>query len=194
VQALLNRPRRVNSIIVKLPDPYTAEDFSKLVEARSSYKTVSWQEASEDLRNTLKIRNTIMYTVVSAVLVVAAFGIYNVISTVVMEKHRDIAILKSMGFRAADVKQIFLVQGVLLGIVGCLLGVPCGMAFMFGLMQIRFKPPGSSAPINMPVDWSLQQFAIAIAFAMAASILAAYLPARKAARVQPVEILRGGAW
>ena len=58
--------------------------------------------------STLPTRNIIMYTVVAAVLVVAAFGIYNVISTVVLEKQRDIAILKSMGFRARDIRSIFL--------------------------------------------------------------------------------------
>ena len=68
--------------------------------------------------NTLKVRNIIMYTVVSAVLLVAAFGIYNVISTVVMEKHRDIAILKSMGFDERDIERIFLLQGMIVGVVG----------------------------------------------------------------------------
>ena len=108
VQALLNRPNRINSIIIKLDDPYQARNVAADIESRVGYKSQSWQEASEDLLNTLVIRNTIMYTVVSAVLVVAAFGIYNVISTVVLEKQRDIAILKSMGFYARDIQRIFL--------------------------------------------------------------------------------------
>jgi lipoprotein-releasing system permease protein len=192
VQSMLNRPKRANRIIVKLDDPYQAREIAAQIEGRIGYKSVSWQEASEDLMNTLSIRNTIMYTVVSAVLVVAAFGIYNVISTVVLEKQRDISILKSMGFTAGDVRQIFLTQGVLLGIAGCLAGIPLGCALMLGMMQIRFTPPGATEEISMPVDWTAPQFFIAIAFAMAASILAAYLPARKAAKVQPVDILRGG--
>jgi lipoprotein-releasing system permease protein len=192
VQALLNRPDRVNTIIVKLPDPSRARDVAADVERRAGYKSVSWQEASEDLMSTLAIRNAIMYTVVSAVLVVAAFGIYNVISTVVLEKQRDIAILKSMGFYGRDVRRIFLVQGILLGLSGSLLGVPLGCAIMAGLMQVSLKPPGSSEKVQMPIDWSLGQFAVAIAFAMTAAALAALLPARKAARVQPVDILRGG--
>lgn len=192
VQALLGRSNRANTIIMKVANPKDAQGLAERIEARIGYKTVSWQEASEDLMKTLAIRNTIMYTVVSAVLLVAAFGIYNVISTVVMEKHRDIAILKSMGFYAADVQKIFLIQGVLLGIAGSLAGLPLGMAFMAGLMQIRFKPPGATETINMPIDWSAPQFLIATAFAMVAAILAAFLPARKGAKVQPVDILRGG--
>ena len=192
VQSLLNRVNRANSIIIKLDNPENAQVFAQQLEAKIGYKSVSWQEATEDLLNTLVIRNIIMYSVVSAVLIVAAFGIYNIISTVAMEKHRDIAILKSMGFRAHDIKQIFLIQGVILGLTGLCAGLPLGCALMVGLMQISFRPPGATEPINMPLDWSAPQFLIAAAFALFAAILASWLPARKAAQVLPVDILRGG--
>ena len=192
MQALMNRPHRANSIIVKLPDPYRARAIAADLESRFSYKSISWQEASEDIMSTLAIRNIIMYSVVSSVLIVAAFGIYNVISTVVMEKHRDIAILKSMGFLARDIQRIFVIQGLVLGIVGSLLGLPLGSALMYALMQVEFKPPGSTEPIVMPLDWGWLQFAFASGFALSAALIAAYLPARKGSRVQPVDILRGG--
>jgi lipoprotein-releasing system permease protein len=192
VQSLLDRPNRINSILIKLADPQTALDKSKDIEKVIGYKAESWQEQSEDLMNTLSIRNKIMYTVVSAVLIVAAFGIYNVISTVVMEKHRDIAILKSIGFQSSDIRRIFLIQGVLLGIAGNLLGLPLGILFMKGMSQIRFKPPGSSDVISMPISWGWEQFAIAALFAVSAAIMAAYLPARKGAKLLPVDVLRGG--
>lgn len=192
MQVLMNRPHRANTIIVKLPDPYRASAIAADLEGRFSYKSVSWQEASQDLMSTLAIRNIIMYSVVSSVLIVAAFGIYNVISTVVMEKHRDIAILKSMGFLARDIQRIFIIQGLILGIIGSLLGLPLGSALMYALMQIEFKPPGSTQPMMMPLDWGWMQFAIASGFALGAALFAAFLPSRKGARVQPVDILRGG--
>ncbi len=192
VQALLNRPNRVNTIVIKLADPYQARAVAAQIESTIGYKSVSWQEATEDLMSTLTIRNIIMYTVVSAVLVVAAFGIYNVISTVVHEKQRDIAILKSMGFHAGDIQQIFLTQGLILGVVGSVLGLTLGAVLMFALTQVRLKYPGSTDPVQMPIDWGWLQFAIAASFAMVAALFAAFLPARKGARVHPVEILRGG--
>lgn len=192
VQALTDRSNRANTIIIKLDKPERARGFAERLESRIGYKAVSWQEASEDITSTLVIRNIIMYSVVSAVLIVAAFGIYNIISTVVMEKHRDIAILKSMGFRAGDIKEIFLIQGALLGFAGLAAGLPLGCGLMFALMQVRFKPPGLTEEISMPLDWSMPQFLIAGAFAFFAALLASYLPARKAAQVLPVEILRGG--
>jgi lipoprotein-releasing system permease protein len=192
VQSLLDRPNRINSILIKMDDAQMALSKSKEIEAIIGYKAESWQEQSADLMNTLSIRNKIMYTVVSAVLIVAAFGIYNVISTVVMEKHRDIAILKSMGFQSSDIRRIFLIQGLLLGIAGNLIGLPIGTMMMKALSGIEFKPPGSSDIISMPVSWGWEQFAIAGAFALTASILAAYLPARKGAQLMPVDVLRGG--
>ena len=190
-QSLLSKPNIVNSIIIKITTPYEAEDLGNEIEKHIGYKNISWQENSRDLMNTINIRNKILFTVVSAVLVVAAFGIYNVIFTVVMEKRRDIAILKSVGFYSNQIQYIFVIQGVILGIAGCCLGIPLGCIFIFGLSGIKMKPPGSTGVIQMPVDWGLMQFVIACAFAIIASVLAAYLPARKAAKVEPVEILRG---
>lgn len=190
-QALMNRPNRINSIIIKIPEPKQALEVAAQIEREVGYKSISWQEASEDLMNTLHIRNTILFTVVSAVLVVAAFGIYNVISTVVLEKQKDISILKSMGFYASDIKRIFLIQGIILGSVGCAVGIPLGCAIMLGMMQLHLKPPGASESIQFPMDWSSNQFVIAATFAMSAAVIAAYLPARKAAHVQPIDILRG---
>jgi lipoprotein-releasing system permease protein len=117
-----------------------------------------------------------------------------VISTVVMEKYRDIAILKSVGFQSSDIKFIFLVQGLILGLLGCIIGLPLGMVFMKLLMLVKFKPPGANEIVSMPVDWGITQFLIAICFALGSSLLAAYLPAQKASQVKPVDILRGGAW
>lgn len=191
VQAMMDRPDRANSIIVKLDDAQQARDVARQIEARIGYKSVSWQEMSEDLMNTLMVRNIIMYTVVSAVLVVAAFGVYNIISTIVLEKLREIAILKSMGFYGRDIRIIFLIQGALLGLAGVVTGLPLGSAFMLMLSRITFHPSGMDE-IKMPLDWSIPQFLIAAAFAMGASLLASWLPARKGASVEPVNILRGG--
>ena len=192
VQALLNRPSRANSVIVKLDDPRQARAVARRLEDRIAYKSVSWQESFEDLMNTLAIRNIIMYSVVSAVLVVAAFGIFNVISTVVLEKRREIAILKSIGFTAADIRRVFLIQGLWLGLAGVAFGLPLGCGLMAILGRLRLKPPGVTAPINLPIDWSPQQFVLAGGFALAAALFASWLPARRGARVMPVEILRGG--
>ena len=193
VQALMNRPNAANMIVVRLDDAYRARDVAALIERSTGYKSVSWQEASKDLLDALAVRNVIMYTVVGAILLVACFGIYNVISTVVLEKTRDIAILKSMGFHARDVRRIFVIEGAIIGLGGSLLGMLFGSGLMRAMEQVEIRPPGATEPINLPVYWGADQFALAAAFAVGSAVIAAWLPARKGGRVQPVDILRGAA-
>jgi lipoprotein-releasing system permease protein len=191
-QALFGRADRANTLVIQLGDPYAARDMAALIESRVGYRSVSWQEASEDLMAVLQIRNLIMYSVVAAILVVASFGIFNVIFTVAMEKRRDIAILKSLGFHARDVRRIFLAEGMAIGAAGSLLGIGIGYALMAFLATIEIHPPGSSERVTLPIYWGVDQLLLAVFFAVLSSAGAAYLPARKAGRVNPVDILRGG--
>ena len=191
VQGMLDRPNRVNRFILQLDDPYAAREVASVIEQQVGYKTVSWLEASQDLMSVLLVRNLIMYSVVAAILVVAAFGIYNTISTIVMEKTHDIAILKSMGFHARDIRRIFLIEGILLGLMGSLMGLVLGLGLMALLGQVEIKPPGASDLVFLPIYWGYDQYLIALSFALLSAVGAAYLPARKAGRVHPVVILRG---
>ena len=191
VQNLLERPNVANRLILKLQDPQRSAVVAHQIERELGYKTQSWQEASQDLMNLVLIRNLIMYSVVSAILLVASFGIYNVISTVVLEKTKDIAILKSIGFEARDIERIFLIEGAILGLIGSIFGSLLGLTLMYGLSRIAIKSPFNTTSAFLPIDWSTDQILIAIAFAMLSALFAAWLPARKGGRVRPVDILRG---
>ena len=191
VQNLLERPNVANRFILKLQDPQQSAVVAHQIERELGYKTQSWQEASQDLMNLVLIRNLIMYSVVSAILLVASFGIYNVISTVVLEKTKDIAILKSIGFEARDIERIFLIEGAILGLIGSISGSVLGVTLMYGLSRIAIKSPFNTTSAFLPIDWSSDQILIAIAFAMLSALFAAWLPARKGGRVRPVDILRG---
>jgi len=192
-QALLGRENRVNRVIIQLADPYDARSVAQTIEAATGYKSVSWVEASEDILSLLLVRNVIMFSVVSAILVVAAFGIYNTISTIVMEKTRDIAIMKAMGFHARDLKRIFLLEGLIVGVLGSGLGVLLGLVLMRVLGEVAIRPPGVSEVVHLPIWWGAEQYALAILFAMLSCLAASYLPARRAGSVHPVDILRGAA-
>jgi lipoprotein-releasing system permease protein len=190
-QALFGRMDRANRLVIQLDDPYAARAVAAVIESNVGYRAESWQEASQSLMSVLLIRNIIMYSVVSAILVVASFGIFNVISTVVMEKRRDIAILKSIGFHARDVRRIFLAEGVAIGVVGSVLGVGLGYALMALLAVVKIQPPGLTDAVNLPIYWGVDQLLLAALFAVLSAAGASYFPARKAGRVHPVDILRG---
>ena len=102
---------------------------------------MSWQEAHEDLLSTFVIRNIIMYTVVGAILLVASFGTYNIISTITHEKARDIAIMKSLGLSERTVRTIFVVEALIIGLAGGLVGFVLGYLLCLALGSIEFKSP-----------------------------------------------------
>ena len=92
-QILAQQTGLVNELHVRVTNPMMAKEVAERIERESGYKSVPWQEAHEDLLSAFVVRNIIMYTVVGAILLVASFGTYNIISTITHEKTRDIAIL-----------------------------------------------------------------------------------------------------
>jgi lipoprotein-releasing system permease protein len=99
--------------------------------------------------------------------------------------------MKSMGFHARDVRAVFLLEGFIVGTVGSVIGLAFGVGLMKVLSEVSLKPPGATERINLPVWWGPEQYALAAAFALVSCLVAAYLPARRAGRVHPVDILRG---
>lgn len=190
-QILAQQIGLVNEIRVRVGDPMAATTVADRIERETGYKSVAWQEAHEDLLSAFVIRNIIMYTVVGAILLVASFGTYNIISTITYEKTRDIAILKSLGLSEATVRRIFLLEGLLIGIAGALLGWMLGQALTRLLGTIEFKISGITDLTRLPLAYSLSHYLVAGAVALASSLVAGFFPARKAASVHPVDIIRG---
>jgi lipoprotein-releasing system permease protein len=192
-QVLQNRPNVINQILLRLDDVRQAEPLARQIEARFGDRTESWEEQNQNILTVFVIQNAIMYSVVGAILLVAAFGIYNIISTVVFEKTRDIAILKSLGFTEGDIQRLFLVQGIIAGILGAIVGCALGALMVEALAQIRFgiETPAGNDRFILSRDWRV--YVAASLFAVAAAGIAAVIPARRASRLDPVQVVRGAA-
>ena len=192
-QILQDRPNVVNQILLRLADVTQAEPLARQIERRFGDRSESWEEQNRNVLTVFIIQNAIMYSVTGAILLVAAFGIYNIISTVVFEKTRDIAILKSLGFTELDIQFLFLVQGLVAGILGALLGCMLGQLMIEALAQVRFQTetPAGNDRFLLAHDWRI--FMIASGFAILAAGIAAVVPARRAARLDPVQTIRGAA-
>jgi lipoprotein-releasing system permease protein len=195
VQALLGRINIVNQIRIKLADVAQAEPLARRLEARIGYRSESWEETNRNILSLLVIQNAIMFSIVGAILLVAAFGIYNIISTVVYEKTRDIAILKSLGFGQGDIQTIFLIEGVIVGTLGAVVGAGVGWCLVELLGQIRFAEAGGmmSGRNRFILARETWPYLAGAGFALLASAVAALIPARRAARLNPVDIVRGAA-
>jgi lipoprotein-releasing system permease protein len=189
-QVLEKQTGVVNEIRVRTRDPMEARLISERIGEQTGYRSISWQEAQEDLLSAITLRNVLMYTIVGAILLVASFGTYNIISTITHEKTRDIAILKSLGFRDHTIRAIFIFEALLVGLVGAALGWIFGYLLTRGLASLEFKTPFSDYN-HLPVLYSAKHYLLATAVALTSSFVAGYFPARAAARVHPVDIIRG---
>ncbi|MFO1111672.1 MAG: ABC transporter permease [Bradyrhizobium sp.] len=189
-QTLENQIGIINEIRVRTEDPMAARLISERIGEQTGYKSISWQEAQEDLLSAITLRNVLMYTIVGAILLVASFGTFNIIATITHEKTRDIAILKSLGFRDRTIRGIFMVEALIIGLVGAALGWVLGYLLTRGLASLEFKTPFSDYN-HLPVLYSVKHYALATAVALTSSLVAGYFPARAAARVNPVDIIRG---
>jgi lipoprotein-releasing system permease protein len=192
-QVLQARPNVINQIRVRLDDVSAARQRAADIERWIGYKSESWEEAYSNVLGLFKIQNGVMYSAVGAILVVAAFGIFNIISTVVHEKSRDIAIMKSIGLYERDIRMIFLIEGLILGLSGSLLGWLIGYGLIEGLARVRMNVEGFVKTEGFILYRGTFSYLVAAAFAIVASAFAAWWPARKAARLRPVDIIRGAA-
>lgn len=192
-QILQKRENVINQIRIRTKDVDRAGEIAQRIEKRFGYRTESWREANENIFGIFVIQNGIMYSTVGAILLVAGFGIYNIISTVVNEKRRDIAILKSIGFSEHDIRVIFVVQGVTVGVVGTCAGWLLGYGLVELLASIRFDIDGMVRTEGFVLYRTPMHYVLAGGFAIVIAAFSAYLPARKASGLNPVDIIRGAA-
>lgn len=199
VQILDNKINRINRINIKMNDVNKSELLAQSLEKLFGYRTESWQESISNIFVVFKIQNGIMYVSVGAILLVAGFGIFNIISTSVQEKYKDIAILKSIGFASSDIKDIFLTQGLVIAIIGTLLGWLIGYLGVEFLANVKFEMSYKSrggmltGSEGFTLYRSYMQYFIGAINAFITVLLASYIPAKKAADVNPVDIIRGDA-
>lgn len=191
-QVLQNRPNVINRINLRLDDVEQAGEVAARVERRFGYRAEPWQEQSRNVLGIFVIQNAIMYSTVGAILIVSCFGIFNVISTVVFEKTRDIGILKSMGFRDVHIRRIFVLEGMVVGVIGMVLGWALGYAIVEFMGSLRFNMEGFVKAQGFILYRTPKHYVISGIMAVVSATLAAWIPARRASRMNPVDIVRGG--
>jgi len=152
------------------------------------YKVESWQMSNQQLEAGSKLRDIIARAVSLTILLVAGFGIYNIMNMTINEKIREIAILKAMGFASRDITTIFLAQALVIGLVGGVIGLLLGFIVSDIVNHIPFKIGGLN---NLPMAYSFIDYGLAFTFGLLTTLIAGYLPARKASKIDPVSIIRG---
>ncbi|MGE5410832.1 MAG: ABC transporter permease, partial [Clostridiales bacterium] len=166
---------------------------ARSIEKMINYNAKTWEETAASVISLYKMISVMVYFLVFFVILVAGFGVANVLITNVLEKYRDIAILKSLGFQRNEITWIYLIQGLFVAIIGAVLGCLLALIMIRVLGTIRITPSktGSIRSDRLQMGMSIWYFFFASSFAIIISLMASIGPARGASKLNPVEILRG---
>jgi lipoprotein-releasing system permease protein len=192
-QKLRGRPSEITDIAVKLFDPNRSQLKGQQWKEGSLDKVLPWQESSASILSVFKTQDIVRNSMTISIIIVAGFGIYNILSILVNQKKRDIAILRSMGFTPRDIVQLFLNQGIILGLAGGLIGLLLGNIICHIMSQIEVTPGRMSGPGNkMIISFYYLIYIKAFCIAMLSSVISSIIPAREAGKLEPIDIIRSG--
>ncbi|HEV2840235.1 MAG TPA: ABC transporter permease [Chthoniobacterales bacterium] len=190
-QTLLRKPFPASMIVYKLRDPDRAPALAQAFETLFQHESQSWQDREEaNLQLFLTLRISAAITV-SLIILLAGFGIFNVLTMSVLSKIKEIAILRSIGYRARDISAIFLWQGAMIAVAGSVIGCLMGALFTWGVSKIPIQVRGLIYANHFLVTWDWRHYFWATVLAIIAVFIASYVPARRAAQLAPVATLRG---
>ncbi len=192
LQAILDKPNQVNELIVRVVDVNEADTIAEGMTRETGYYAESWQKAFGNFLQIFRMQDWITYMIVFAILIVSAFGIFNIMMMTVLEKKRDIAILKAMGYEDHEITKIFVFQGLLVGLAGAFAGCLAGYLIQEWLESLEFRLEGMIRASGFILDRDPLYFLYGIIFAVTFSFLASFYPSWRAARLFPVDIFRSG--
>ena len=185
-QLMAQGPDYLTDIYIKIKNPNDAPKYISDLEALSGYNAESWQTANESAKAHEKTRAVMMGSISFIILIVAAFTIYNIINMTIKQKLHDIAILKAQGFAGKSVVKIFLSEALIIGVLGTIGGMMLGTLLINILSKVYIGGDMGYFPIRFEPRIMLVGFFVGLVV----TAIAGYIPARSAAKVDPISIFR----
>ena len=189
-RAIFRKPSGGSVFQIGLIDPSPAPRIAAQMQATLAHRVVSWQEREKVWLDVFKVLRFSSAMTVSTIILLAGLGMFNVFALMVMEKTRDIAILRSIGFTRSDIACIFLLQGGIVLFSGTLLGCIFGALGTYGISKVPLHIRGVFSTDHFVVNWDFAHYLWAISIAMTVMAVASWIPARRAAKVEPAKIIR----
>jgi lipoprotein-releasing system permease protein len=193
-QSFLGLGKKVTGLEVKTVDIYQAAEIARDIQKHLGlpFWTKDWMRMNKNLFSALKLEKLVMFIILTLIILVAAFNIVASLIMVVMEKTKDIAILKSMGATALSIMKIFVLEGLIIGTVGTVLGLIGGVGLCRLLERYQFvKLPSDVYYISsLPVLMKTEDILLITASAIGISLIATLYPAWQASRLDPAEAIR----
>lgn len=189
IQKLNGTPSRISDIAVRLNDVEDSASLASLWNTLSQEKVQSWDQANEGIMSVFKTQDIVRNSMTISILIVAGFGIYNILSMAVNHKRREIAILRSIGFESKDIVQLFLTQGIILGAIGGIVGCIVGLIVCRIMETIPITNHGLGDN-HMLIVYFPGIYIRGFFLAFFSSSIASFLPAQAAGRLSPIDIIR----
>jgi lipoprotein-releasing system permease protein len=191
-QGFFNLGDAVSGVEVKVDDIFIADRVARAIEDRLDvqYWARDWMRLNRNLFSALQLEKIMMFVILVLIILVASFNIVSTLMMIVVEKSREIAILKAMGATRRGVMRIFLVEGLIIGLVGIALGVPLGYGVCKFLQHFYSLPSDIYSISHLPVKIRIIDVTLVSFAALAISFLATLYPSWQAARLDPAEALR----
>lgn len=181
----------ITDLQVKLKDiklaPALAKEYNQLFDVDA----IDIQTANSQFETGSTVRTLISYVVGITLLIVAGFGIYNILNMMIYEKMDTIAILKATGFSGKDVNRVFITIALTIGVFGGLLGLVFGFGLSALIDQIPFNTAALPTVKTYPINYNIKYYIIGIVFSIVTTYFAGFFPSRKASKIDPVIIIRG---
>jgi lipoprotein-releasing system permease protein len=201
-QEFFDMAHTAHGLEVKVDNIYRVREVSQAIRSTvgTAFWTRDWMEMNRNLFAALRQEKVIMFIILVLIILVASFNIISTLVMLVMEKRADIAILKAMGARNASIRKIFMIEGLIIGVCGTVLGGIAGLVFTWNLqtisgaverlLGIQFFPPDVYFIDKLPARIDVLDVGLIVCTAMVVSFLATLYPAWNAAKLDPVVALR----
>ena len=193
-QALYKMGKDVTTINVRTDNLYSANKVAEQIRSFTPLMVTSWMESNKAFLDTLKMQNSAAIIVQAMTLLASAFGVASVMIVFVVQKSRDIGILKSMGATSRQIQKIFIFEGLGVGLGGAALGsvVGSGLCFLVQCLHVAGQTFGGKPATIIPMQWDIKYVLTASAVAVCVGLLSSVVPAYRAAKLNPVEAIRRG--
>ncbi|MCG8528460.1 MAG: FtsX-like permease family protein, partial [Opitutales bacterium] len=188
---VFKRPHETSYIQVSLFDPKRAENDKYLMEGVVQHIVAPWQEREKVWLQVFKAVRISAMISLSSIIFISGLGMFSTLAIIVMEKTREIAILRSMGYTRKDVTNIFVWQGFIVTIVGIALGWLFGATFTLIVSRLPIRIRGIFSTDSFVVEWNFWHYVLAAAIAFVFVMTASIFPSRRAAQLEPGDVVRG---
>jgi lipoprotein-releasing system permease protein len=192
-RSLLKKPTEASYLQVNLFDKDRAPQDSARMEDTLRYAVRPWQEREKTWLEVFRALRLSSAITVSVFTLIAGLAMFNTLAMIVMEKTKEIAILRSMGYTRKDISQIFIWQAVIVLLIGTVIGCLLGAGITYGVSRTPIRIRGIFATDTFIVAWSIWHYVAAVVTAVVMVMIASLIPARRAAQLEPGDVIRGTA-